>query len=129
MYPRDEEELVKYTKGLTERHFMSTRRIIKNLAAPVIGKEPSVSWLTSFLDRNKDTLITAWTTSMDNDRHKTDSSKKYRLYFKLLHSKRAEYNLQPEQTYTMDEKGFAIRVTGRSKGIFDKTLYGKKQFK
>jgi hypothetical protein len=33
---------------------------------------------------------------MDNDRHKANSGEKYRLYFKLLHSKMAEYNLQPE---------------------------------
>ena len=43
MHPRDEDELVKYIKGLTERHLMPTRRIIKSFAAPVIGKEPSES--------------------------------------------------------------------------------------
>ena len=129
MHPRDEAELVKYIKSLTERHLMPTRRMIKNFAAPIVGKEPSESWLTCFLNRNKETLITAWTTPMDNDRHKADSSEKYRLYFSLLHQKMAEYDLQPEQTYNMDEKGFAIGVTGRSKRVFDKVLYGKKQFK
>ena len=66
---------------------------------------------------------------MGSDRHKANSSEKYQLYFNLLHQKMAEYDLQPEQTYNMDEKGFAIGVTGRSKRIFDKVLYGKKQFK
>ena len=103
--------------------------MVKNLATPIIGKEPSESWPTCFLNRNKETLITAWTTPMDSDRHKADSGEKYQLYFNLLHQKMAEYDLQPEQTYNMDEKGFAIGVTGRSKRIFDKVLYGKKQFK
>jgi hypothetical protein len=41
----------------------------------------------------------------------------------------AQYNLLPENTYNMDEKGFAIGVTGRSKRIFDKVLYNQKQFR
>ena len=39
-----------------------------------------------------------------------------------------EYD-QPENTYNMDEKGFMIGVTGRSKRVFDKLLFGQKQFK
>jgi hypothetical protein len=80
MHRCDEEELARYTKGLTERHLVPTRRRIKNFVNPVIEREPSESWLTSFLNRNKDTLITAWTTPMDNDRHKPDSGEKYGQY-------------------------------------------------
>ena len=103
--------------------------MLKNFATPVIGREPSDSWVTDFLNRNKDTLTTAWTTPMEKDRHKADCSEKYRLYFELLHRKLAQYDIEPAHTYNMDEKGFAIGVTGRSKRIFDKVLYGKKHFK
>ena len=129
MHPRDEAELVQYVKGLTERHLMPTRQMLKNFAAPIIGREPSDSWVTDFINRNSDTLITAWTTPMEKDRHKADRGDKYRLYFELLHQKIAQYDLEPAHTYNMDEKGFAIGVTGRSKRIFDKVLHGKKHFK
>lgn len=129
MHPRNEAELVQYIRGLTERHLMPTRPMLKNFAAPVIGREPSDSWVTNFLNRNKDTLITAWTISMEKDRHKADCGDKYRLYFELLHRKLAQYDLEPAHTYNMDEKGFAIGVTDRSKRFFDKVLYGKKHFK
>jgi hypothetical protein len=33
------------------------------------------------------------------------------------------YDVLPENTYNMDEKGFAIGVTGKTKWIFDKVLY------
>ena len=85
MHLRDKAELVKYIKSLIERHLMPTRRMIKNFATLIVGKEPSESWLTCFLNCNKETLITAWTTLMDNDRHKADSGEKYQLYFSLLH--------------------------------------------
>ena len=66
---------------------------------------------------------------METGRHKADSGAKYSKYFELLHQKMTEYNLQPENTYNMDEKGFMIGVTGRSKRVFDKLLFGQKQFK
>ncbi|KAF2621503.1 hypothetical protein BU25DRAFT_354172, partial [Macroventuria anomochaeta] len=71
MHPRNEAELVQYIRGLTEQHLMPTRQMLKNFAAPVIGREPSKFWVTDFLNHNKDTLITAWTTPMEKDHHKT----------------------------------------------------------
>ena len=108
---------------------MPTRQMLKNFATPVIGREPSDSGVTNFLNRNKDTLITAWTTPMAKDRHKADFGEKYRLYFELLHRELAQYDPEPAHTYNIDDKGFAIGVTGRSKRIFDKVLCGKKHFK
>ena len=66
---------------------------------------------------------------METSRHNADSGPKYRLYFDLLHQKITEYLIEPAHTYNMDEKGFAIGVTGRSKRVFDKQLYSKRQYK
>ncbi len=66
---------------------------------------------------------------METGRHKADSSAKYSQYFELLHYKIAEYDVQPENTYNMDEKGFMIGVCGRSKRVFDKLLFGRRQYK
>jgi hypothetical protein len=63
---------------------------------------------------------------MDRVRHKADSVDKYNMYFDLLHDKMKEYEVEPRQIYNMDEKGFMIGVTGRSKRVFDKGLYMQK---
>jgi hypothetical protein len=43
---------------------------------------------------------------MAKERTKADSGAKYSLYFKLLHKKIEEYNVQPIHIFNMDEKGF-----------------------
>jgi hypothetical protein len=48
------------------------------------------------------------------------------LCFDLLHDKIKDYDLLPEHIYNMDEKGFMIGVTGRSKRVFDKKVYMSK---
>lgn len=126
---RDEVEVVEYVRELTKRHLMPTRQMVINFVAPLCCWEPSERWITRFLDRHADILLNAWTTPMEAGRHHADSSEKYRVYFELLHSKMAEYDVLPENTYNMDEKGFAIGVTGKTKRIFDKALYHQKQFR
>jgi hypothetical protein len=51
-------------------------------------------------------------------RHHADSQCKYKLYFELLHHKIVQYDNQPHNRYNMNEKGFMIGVTGRSKRVF-----------
>jgi hypothetical protein len=129
LHPRDEAEVVEYVRELTKRHLMPTRQMVINFVAPLCCWEPSERWITRFLNRHADVLLNAWTTPMEAGRHHADSSEKYRVYFELLHSKMAEYDVLPENTYNMDEKGFAIGVTGKTKRIFDKVLYHQKQFR
>jgi hypothetical protein len=59
---------------------------------------------------------------MDCNRHEADLEHKYSLYFDLLKWKLSEYSVLPENTYNMDEKGFMIRKTGRSKRVFSRDL-------
>ena len=66
-------------------------------------------------------------TAMDSVRHAADSSDKYSLYFDLLQHKITEYDVDTEHTYNMDEKGFMIGVIGRSKRIFSKRKWEKKE--
>jgi hypothetical protein len=37
-----------------------------------------------------------------------------------------KYNVEPSHIFNMDEKGFALGVTGRSKRVFDKRIYDRK---
>ena len=48
------------------------------------------------------------------------------MYFKLLQQKVTQYTILPENTYNMDEKGFAIRVLSRTKRVFSRRQYEKK---
>jgi hypothetical protein len=79
------------------------------------------------LDRNKEALTSKITSHIDAVRFRANSEAKYDLHFDLLHAKIKEYNVLPENTYNMDEKGFAIGVIGKSKRIFSKTSWLEKK--
>jgi hypothetical protein len=103
--------------------------MVQNFAS-VIAKEPvSESWVTRFVNRHPSELISKWAAGMDSNRHQADSGVKYKLYFDLLVNKITEYDVDVEQTYNMDEKGFMIGVVGKSKRIFSKRQYTKKQYR
>ena len=61
------------------------------------------------------------------ERHNADSFSKYKLYFDLLQAKIAEYSVEAEHTYNMDEKGFMIGVTARTKHVFSRRMWEKKE--
>ena len=43
---------------------------------------------------------------MDRKRYKANLAAKYSLYFKDLHNKIKEYNIEPTYIYNIDKKGF-----------------------
>jgi transposase len=126
LHPQQETELVQHIQSLTERRTPPTRGLIRSMASSLAKQEVSESWVTRFLRRNQDCLISRWQTGIDRNRHKADSITKYSLYFDLLHDKMKEYSVLPGQIYNIDEKGFIISTTGRSKRVFDKVLYNQK---
>jgi hypothetical protein len=129
LQPEQEAELVKYIEDLTERKLPPTREMVQNYASDIAGHPVSESWVTRFLRRHQDELTSQWSTSMDRKRHAADSGEKYKVYFQHLGGKIDLYEVEPEHTYNMDEKGFLIGVVGRQKRIFSKRLFKKKQFK
>jgi hypothetical protein len=78
--PHQEAELVKYIKELTERRLPPTRSMIQNFASKLAKKDVSESWVTRFINRNKDELTSRWAPAMDSVRHNADSVVKYGLY-------------------------------------------------
>jgi hypothetical protein len=80
--------------------------MIQDFASEVAQERCSESWVTRFVNRHKDHLISRWTAGMDRVRHQADSAEKYKLYFDLLHQKIKEYDVEARHTYNMDEKGF-----------------------
>jgi hypothetical protein len=125
--PRQEMELVEYIGDLTKRGLPPTREMIQNFASEVAQERLSESWVTRFIKRNHDSLIIKWSSGMDANRHSADSYSKYKLYFDLLHDKITQYDVQPYNIYNIDEKGFMIGVLGRSKRVFSRHEWEKKE--
>jgi hypothetical protein len=119
---QQESELVRYIERLSEEALPPTRAIIKKYVAHIAEWEPSDSWVTQFLQRNKDTLTIKTAHGINRDRHKADNIDQYYNYFRLIHDKIEKYNVEPQNIYNIDEKGFLLRVTSRSKRVFSKQL-------
>ena len=60
---------------------------------------------------------------LDYNRSRADSAFKYLLYFKLLRNKIEQYEVEPQHTYNIDEKGFLIRILLKMKRIFSRRRY------
>ncbi|KAH4914299.1 hypothetical protein HBI79_242250 [Parastagonospora nodorum] len=101
--------------------------MIRNFSSEIAQEPVSDSWVTRFIHRHDVHLISKWATGLDRTRVSADSEVKYRLYFELLHGKMEEYNIEPGNTYNMDEKGFLIGLIGRSKRIFSQRQWEKKE--
>ena len=103
--------------------------MIANFASAVTQEPVSESWVTRFIDKYSIQLISQYSTGMDADRHNADSYSKYELYFNLLQRKITEYKVDAAHTYNMDEKGFMIGVTSRTKHVFSRCMWEKKEVK
>jgi hypothetical protein len=86
-----------------------------------------MTWVDQFIKRNSSQLISCWTVGIDANRHNADSRANYSLYFDLLQQKISQYSIEPRHTYNMDEKGFLLGITTRSKCIFSRQLYKSKE--
>jgi hypothetical protein len=124
--PQQELELVNYIETCTKRGLPPTREMVQNFGSAVAECEVSESWVTRFLHRHSDQLTTKWSTGIDRDRHQADDGDKYELYFDLLHAKMQEYGVDERNTYNMDEKGFFVGRTIRSKRVFSKASLSQK---
>jgi hypothetical protein len=100
--------------------------MIKNFAAEIAHREPLDSWVTDFLHRNRDQLISQWATAMDSNCYSADSWQKYKQYFDLMHRKMEQYSIELAHTYNMDKKGFAIGKVSKLKRVFSRPLYKQK---
>ncbi|KAF7568069.1 hypothetical protein PtrM4_126820 [Pyrenophora tritici-repentis] len=124
---QQELELIRYITKLTERGLPPTREIIRNFSSEIAHRQLSDRWVSHFITRHQIHIISKWTTAMDRVRHLADSESKYRLYFELLHRKITEYHLEARDIYNIDEKGFLISLIGRSKRIFSRRQWEKKE--
>jgi hypothetical protein len=126
---QQEQELIRYIKKLTERGLPPTRQMIQNFAACIAKTSVSMYWVDQFIKRHGTDLILKWTAGIDNNRYKADSGAKYSLYFDLLQQKISQYDIEPCNTYNMDEKGFLLGITSRSKRVFSRQMFKSKKIR
>lgn len=93
LHSQHEAELVRYIQSLTEQRLPPTRTMIQRFTGQVAGKQVPKSWITRFIRRHLNHLISRSSKGMTKQRQKADSGAKYSLYFKLLHEKIEEYNV------------------------------------
>ena len=128
--PQQTKELINYINKQAKKGLFSSNEMVKNFAEEIAGKKAGKNWVSRWLKKHDDKLVSAYTTGIDSSRKKADSAFKYSLYFDSLKQKMEEYDIQPEDTYNMDEKGFLIRILSKCKRIFSKESYiaeGSKQ--
>jgi len=101
--------------------------MVQNFAGTVAKWDVSSSWVSRFLHRHSDELTIKWSAGIDRNRNRADSEHRYRVYFDVLHDKMRERDIQPRNVYNMDEKGFFLGVTNRSKRIFTKAVWASKE--
>jgi hypothetical protein len=82
--PQQEEELVTYIVGLIERRLPPTREMIANFVLGIGKIEVSETWITCFIHRHPDLLLSRWTAPMVADRHAANSYEKYSEYFDTI---------------------------------------------
>jgi hypothetical protein len=102
--PQQEQALVQYIKDFTARGLPPTRAMICNFALNISKQHVGVNWISRFICCNHNHLISKWSAGIDVVRYRADSERKYKLYFDLLHHKIIQYNVQPCNTYNMDER-------------------------
>ncbi|KAH6234950.1 hypothetical protein HBI42_020280 [Parastagonospora nodorum] len=125
--PQQELELVQYIIKLTKRGLPPTREMIRNFSSEVAHQQLSESWVTRFINRHEIHLISEWITTTDRTRDRADTESRYRLFFELLHRKITQHHLEARDIYNMDEKGILIGLIGRSKRIFSRRQWEKKE--
>jgi hypothetical protein len=67
--PQQELELLQYIEELHKAGLPPTREMIQNFGTKLAGREVSMSWVTHFLYRSHDHLISRWTPSINRVRH------------------------------------------------------------
>ncbi|OQN95385.1 hypothetical protein B0A48_18633 [Cryoendolithus antarcticus] len=80
------------------------------------------NWSAKFRRRHHATLDTRYLNTLDLEKHKAESKASFQQYFDILQQKIQAYDIQPYNTYNMDEKGFLIGHLQKVQRIFPKAM-------
>lgn len=124
---QQERTLVKYLNTLSERGLPPTPSMLCNFVYDIAKRRPERGWVPAFCKRHKDEILSIYLQPLDKDRKFADNKISYELYFQLIERKRQEYEIKPENTYNMDEKGFLIGFMTKAKRIVSRKQFEQKK--
>ncbi|KAL5610899.1 hypothetical protein FOBRF1_007016 [Fusarium oxysporum] len=116
---QQEQDLVTYIRKLSLRGIPPTLSMIRNFAQDIAKIEVGKNWPYSFVQRHRNEIDCTWFDGFDIARKRADNASRYRAYFDLIREKIDKYDILPQNTYNMDEKGFLLGVINRTKRVFD----------
>jgi len=117
--PAEEEVLVTWVKEMGRRGLPLTYATITESAADIAGHEIGESWGKRFMKRHPE-LKVKWTTGLESCRARALNPSLVQEFYDLLEEVREEYNIEPSNTYNMDEKGVQLGVGSRVAAIVDR---------
>ena len=123
--PQQEKDLVRYINQLTEIGIPPTVAMVRNFARDIAGKRPGNGWSQRFCKRHQDILESGYLSYIDRQRKHADRVDSYEYYFALVKRKITDYNVEPQNIYNMDEKGFSLGTMTKQYRIFTKEAVKK----
>ena len=119
--------LLKYINNLIEYRLPPIVTIVYNLATKIIEKILGKNQLVKQIKYYQEEIKTRYLNIIDSKQKKADSALYYSMYFKLLSRKLKEYNLQLQNIYNIDKKGFLISFLKKIKRVFNKQAFNTKR--
>ena len=118
--PDEEKVLVQYINQLTTRGVPPTPAMVANFASNLKGETLGKNWSHRFCKRWANVLESRYLKGYDAARQKADRKDSLEQYFALVKQKIQEYDIQDQNIYNIDEKGFLIGYLTKTKRIFTK---------
>ncbi|EME84556.1 uncharacterized protein MYCFIDRAFT_133522 [Pseudocercospora fijiensis CIRAD86] len=97
--------------------------MVNTFVHEITGKWPGKCWLSRFVKRWPRAIQSKYLLPIDSARKKADSLWSYSEYFGHLQQKMQQYEVEPENMYNVDEKGFMISTMKKQKRVFIKEAY------
>ena len=119
---QQEQQLLQHIRQLRDRCLPPTPAIVAEIAAQLGGRPAGKNWCSRFVERHKDELDSRYLNNLDLEKHQADSVTSFQQYFSIISKKMDEYQILPENTYNMDEKGFLLGRITKAKRVFLKDL-------
>ncbi|KAF2862531.1 hypothetical protein K470DRAFT_291444 [Piedraia hortae CBS 480.64] len=119
----DRDTALKARRSLSQEQ----EELIKYISFIICQQDLGKNWPGRFVERNRKNLDCRYLNGIDLLRHKADSRESYRAYFEVLEKKIQGLEIQPENVYNMDEKGFLIGKGQKTKRVFNRNHYEQGQ--
>lgn len=117
--PAEEEVLVKWAKVLGRRGLPLTYSTLSMYASEISGKAIGDSWPKRFLARHPGLKIKA-TVSLEKCRAKALNKTAVEGFYDALEAVVTEFDIRPENTWNMDEKGVQLGIGAKVAAIVDR---------